>query len=293
MRGTLHLIAAEDYGWLVPLVMEPRVAHAHRRLRQEGVTADQAEAAVRRIERMLDRHGPLDRSELAERLSGSGVRTEGQAMAHLLWLAAARGMICRGPDRGRDQAFVLVRDWLGETEPMEREAALAELAIRYLAAHGPSEPADLAFWSGIALGNAKRTWRAIGDRLVEVHTPDRIRWRLRSRTGDAPRRSVRLLPAFDEYLLGWKDREMLAPAEHRRIINRGGGWIRPVLFVDGRALGTWSTTRSSKALRLEVRPFTPPSPWIRRAVDSEAEDLADFLGLPVEPVLRFGTNGPG
>jgi hypothetical protein len=176
---------------------------------------------------------------------------------------------------------------------MGREAALAELAIRYLAAHGPSEPADLAFWSGITLGDAQRTWRAIGDRLVEVHTPDRIRWMLRSRPGGAPRRSVRLLPAFDEYLLGWKDREVAVPAEHRTTINRGGGWIRPVLLVDGRALGTWSTTRLSKVLRLEVGPFTPLPPWIRRAVDSEAEDLAEFLGLPVESVLRFGTNAPG
>lgn len=285
MRGTLHLITAEDYGWLVPLVLEPRVAHAHRRLRQEGVTAEQSEVAVGSIERMLERHGPLGRSEIAERLGRRGIRTEGQAMAHLLWLAAARGVVCHGPDRGRDQRFVLVRDWLGEPEPMEREAAVAELAVRYLAAHGPSEPADLALWSGISVGDAKRIWRTIGDRLVEVQTIEGMRWRLRSGTAAAPRRSVRLLAAFDEYLLGWKDRETALPAEHRRKVNRGGGWIRPVLLVDGRALGTWSTTRTSNRLRLDVRPFTPPAPWVRRAVDSEAEDLATFLGLPVEPVL--------
>lgn len=284
-RGTLHLITAEDYGWLVPLVLEPRLPHAYRRLRQEGVTAGQSEVAVRSIERMLERDGTLSRSEIAERLSRRGIRTEGQAIAHLLWLATARGLICHGPDRGRDQCFALVRDWLGEPEPMEREAALAELAVRYLAAHGPSEPADLAFWSGIAAGDAKRTWRSIGDRLVEVQTTNGIRWSLRTRTGGAPRHSARLLPAFDEYLLGWKDLETAVPTEHRKKINRGGGWIRPVLLVDGRAIGTWNTTRASNTLRLEVRPFTPPAPWIHRALDSEAEDLAEFLGLPVEPVL--------
>ena len=282
MRGTLHLITAEDYGWLVPLVLQPRISHAHRRLRQEGVTAAQSEAALRSIERMLERHGSLGRSDIAERLRRRGIRTEGQAIAHVLWLSAARGLICHGPDGGRDQRFVLVRDWLGEPEPMEREPALAELAVRYLAAHGPSEPADLALWSGIAAVDARRAWTSIGDRLVEMRTSNGIRWSLRSRAGGAPRRSVRLLPAFDEYLLGWKDRETAVPTEHRREVNRGGGWIRPVLLVDGQALGTWSTNRTSNALRLEVRPFSPPATWIRSAIDAEAQDLGEFLGLRVE-----------
>jgi hypothetical protein len=285
MRGTLHLITAEDYGWLVPLVLGPRVPHAHRRLREEGVTAAQSDVAVRSIERMLERNGPLGRSEIAERLRRRGIRTEGQAIAHLLWLAAARGVICHGPARGPDQRFVLVRDWLGEPEPMEREPALAELAVRYLAAHGPSEPADLALWSGIAVADAKRAWTSIEDRLVEVRTINRIRWSLRSPAGGAPRRLVRLLPAFDEYLLGWKDRETAVPIEHRTEVNRGGGWIRPVLLVDGRAVGTWSTDRTSNALRLEVRPFSPPETWIRSAIDAEAQDLGEFLGLRVEPAV--------
>ena len=285
MRGTLHLITAEDYGWLVPMVLEPRVANANRRLREEGVTAEQSIAAVRAIERMLERHGPLGGSEIGERLRRRGIRTEGQAIAHLLWLATARGVICHGPDRGRDQSFVLVRDWLGEPEPMEREAALVELAVRYLDAHGPAEPADLASWSGVSVRDAKRAWTSIGGRLVEWSTPNGIRWSLRSRAEGAPRRSVRLVPAFDEYLLGWKDRETAVPSEHRKEVNRGGGWIRPVLLVDGWALGTWSTTRTSKAVRLQLRPFETLAPWIRRAIHREADDLAEFLGVRVEPEL--------
>src|SRR6266542_3450257 len=89
MRGTLHLVAAEDHGWLVPLVVEPRVANAHRRLRQEGVSSDQAARALGLIERMLEREGPLLRRDVAARLRRRGIRTEGQAIAHLMWLAAA------------------------------------------------------------------------------------------------------------------------------------------------------------------------------------------------------------
>ncbi len=283
MRGTLHLLAADDYGWLVPLVVEPRVAGARRRLQQEGVPAEQPARAVRLIEQLLERDGPLTRPELAERLRRHRIRTQGQAIAHLVWLAAAAGVICHGPDRGRERCLVLVRDWLGTPEPMGWQAALAELAVRYLRAHGPAEPADLAFWSGIRLGDAKRAWRAVQDRLEEVETARGARWGLRAHDDQAPRGLVRLLGSFDEYLLGWKDRDLIVAAEHWAKINRGGGWLHPVVLADGRAVGTWRTDRTATALRLELHPFFPLGAAGRGAV-AEAADLARFLGTPVDPV---------
>jgi winged helix DNA-binding protein len=282
MRGTLHLIAADDHGWLVPLVTDPSVANAHRRLKQEGVPADQPARAIRLIQRMLEREGPLTRAEIAERLRRHRIRTEGQAIAHLVWLAASKGVICYGPDRGREQCFVLVRDWVGEPKSVDREVALAELALRYLKAHKLAQPADLAFWSGIRLGEARRAWRSIADRLVEVQTVRGARWMLRSRQEPVPRGVVRLLPSFDEYLLGWKDREPVVAAEHWRKVNRGGGWLHPVIVADGMVVGTWTTERSSKSLRLNVLPFSRFAPPSRRAIAVEAADLARFLGTPVE-----------
>ena len=285
MRGTLHLICAEDYGWLVPLVVEPRLGNAHRRLKAEGVSVDQSATALRLIERMLEREGALTRDEIADRLRGQGVRTEGQAIAHLVWLAAAEGVICHGADRGGQRCFVLVRDWLGQPEPRDRDAALAELAVRYLAAHGPAEPEDLVAWSGIRPADARRSWRRIEDRLVPLQTALGVRWALRSPPDPAPAGLVRLLPAFDEYLLGWRDRRLVVPPEHRTAINRGGGWLHPVLLHDGRAAGTWSAERRSQAFRLQIRPFSPLSAAVRRLAEREARALASFLGLEVEPAL--------
>src|ERR1700674_5114833 len=100
MRGTLHLVAAEDHGWIVPLTVEPGRANAHRRLRQEGMPPEQPERALRLIERMLEREGPLTRAEVGERLRGEDIHTAGQALAHLLWRAAATGRLSLGPQRG-------------------------------------------------------------------------------------------------------------------------------------------------------------------------------------------------
>jgi hypothetical protein len=285
MRGTLYLIAAEDYGWLQPLVIEPRIANAYRRLKEEGVAADQPAKAVRLIARMLEREGPLIRSEIAERLRRQGIRTEGQAIAHLVWLAAAQGVFCYGPDRDGEQCFVLVRDWLGKPKPMEREAALAELTVRYLTAHAPATPADMAFWSGLRLTDVRRAWTAIQDRLVAVETDRGTLWSLRSHERPAPRGLVRLLPAFDEYLLGWRERDLIASAEHWSGVNRGGGWLHPVVLHDGRLVATWRMERGSKTLTIEIQPFDPLPPAVRRGVASEADGIAAFLNSSADLVF--------
>jgi hypothetical protein len=279
MRGTLHLLAAEDHAWLMPLVIEGRIANAHRRLRQEGVTGSQPAKAVRSIERMLAREGPLLRSDIAERLQSQGIRTEGQAIAHLVWLAAAEGTICYGPDRGGERCFVLARDWLGRpaTKKMDPEAALQELAVRYLRAHAPAEPADLAAWSGIAPIEARRAWRGIDDRLVEVATDRGPRWTLRRAISLPSNEVVGLLPALDEYLLGWKDRQLIASASRWKTIQRGGGWLHPVVLVEGRAVGTWSSERTTDGLRVDVNPFEPLGPTFRRRIDEDARDIGRFL----------------
>jgi len=278
MRGTLHLIAAEDYAWVVTLTTEPRVSNAYRRLKQEGVTASMAARALPAISHMLGREGPLTRAEIAERLERKGIRTAGQAIAHLVWLAAAEGVICFGPE----ERFVLVADWLPKSKPRQHDEALAELAVRYLRSHGPATPADLVYWSGLRAGDASRAWKSIAKRLVEVDTPRGTQWMLKASRHAAPGGTVRLLPAFDEYLLGWKDRALAVAPEHRGKVNRGGGWLHPVLLVDGELVATWSTKRVSRHLTLEVVPFAPLTATMKAALAAEATDMAAFLGVPVE-----------
>src|SRR5919198_1310717 len=112
-RGTLHLVAADDHGWLLALTAPTRMSTSARRLGQEGVPPDDADRAVAIIERALADEAPPPRPELADRVAAHGIRTEGQATPHLLMLAALRGVAVLGPMRGERQAFVLARDWVG------------------------------------------------------------------------------------------------------------------------------------------------------------------------------------
>ncbi|MGH2656027.1 MAG: winged helix DNA-binding domain-containing protein [Actinomycetota bacterium] len=280
MRGTIHLISAEDVGWLVPLTVGPSMPRVWRRLAEEGVPRRTAERAVGLIEDMLAAEGPLTRAEIAQRLRRRRIRAEGQAMAHLTWLAAARGVCCFGPTRGGRPTFVLLRDWVSEPRPLEGDGALAELATRYLGAHGPATPEDLAYWSGLRAADVRRAWALVADSLTEVETRGGTRWRLRSRRAEASPDLVRLLPMFDEYLLGWRFRDLVLPKRHRRrVVPEGGGVIHQAVVADGVVRGTWSGEANDDRLRVAVSPFGRPSSALRGALAVEARDVGRFRGL--------------
>jgi hypothetical protein len=286
MRGTLHLLTAEDYRRFVAVLNEPHIGRSIRRLREEGVSSDDAQRGVAMIERLLASDGPMTRPEIADRLGRRGIRTEGQAIAHLMWIAAAQGNVCFGPDRDGDRTLVLARDWIGAPSRVERDDILRDLALRYLRSHAPATVGDFAAWSGLRVADSRRAWSAIAPRTTEVATPFGPMDVPRGRRAEARAGELRLLPEFDEFLLGWSDRGFAVPTERRRAINAGGGLIRPVVVEDGAVIGTWKIERSKESL--VVRPFGRVFAPARRAVAAEAERVADFEGMRAAVVFAEG-----
>jgi winged helix DNA-binding protein len=267
-RGTLHLVRSEDYPWLHALTAPPRRQETLRRLGRLGVSEAQAERAVRAIERALDREGPLTRAQLRDPVAAARVPTEGQALIHLLALAAGRGLVVRGPVAGPEQAYVLVRDWLGRPPPVDRERALAELARRYLAGHGPAGERDLARWAGLPLRDARA---GLGAVAAELAQRDDGLVDLARRPAPAPLPGPRLLGAFEPLLLGWVSREpVLGP--HRRAVTVNG-LFRPFALVRGRAAATWKLSGG----RVELEPFGRLAKADRQALEADAADVARFL----------------
>src|SRR5690242_2762100 len=270
-RGTLHLVLAEDYWWLHPLTTPPLVRGNARRLAQEGVPPADAERAVTVIERAVTAEGPLTRGQLAERIAAAGVRTQGQAIVHLLALASLRGLIVRGPMAGRDHAYALVRDWLGAPPvrhaAFDRDRALAELAARYLAGHGPATDRDLAKWAGLPLRDARYGLTAIAGRLA---ARDDGLADLAGRRDECPP-PPRLLGAYDPLLLGWDSRDPVV-GPHGRLIAING-LFRPFALVHGRAVGTWSLPGG----RVALVPFAPLPDADAAALAADAAEVERFL----------------
>ena len=268
-RGTLHLVSSEDYPWLHALTTPPLLTSSTRRLRQEGVSEGDAERGVETIAAALAEEGPRTRPQLRERLDAVGVPTAGQALVHLLFLATLRGLAVRGPMVGKEHAYVLARDWLGEPPPVDRERALAELARRYLVGHGPADDRDLARWAGLPLRDARAGLEAIagelrerGDGLVE----------LKSAGAPEPLPPPRLLGAYDPLLLGWISREEIV-GPHRLLVT-DNGLFRPFALVGGRAVATWRLVRGKVSIEHLERVKSADA----AALEEDARRVEAFFG---------------
>lgn len=270
-RGTLHLVRAEDYHWLHPLTTPQLMTASERRLGQEGVSPGQAERGLQLIARALGDEGPLTRVQLRERLQRAGVPVAAQALIHLLYRAALEGICVRGPMVGREQAYVLVGDWLpAAVAPLPRDQALAELARRYLLGHGPASDRDLARWGGLTLPDARAGLESIASELAE--SADGL-VDLSGRGPVAALPSPRLLGAFEPVLMGWTSRQPVLGDDPSAIVT--GGVFRNFALVGGRAAASWRLSADGVA----IEPFAAISEDDLAALQRDGAAVRGFLGL--------------
>jgi hypothetical protein len=268
-RGTLHLIRAEDYPVLHAVTTPQLWTSCRRRLEQTGV-GDKAERGVEVITKALD-DGPRTRAELRDTLDSAGVPTAGQALVHTLFFATLHGVCVRGPMAagGKEQAFVAVRDWLGPQPKVDREAALAEVARRYLVGHGPATEADLARWAQLSLGDVRLGFKAIaaeiedlGDGLID----------LRKREAPAPLPPPRLLGPFEPLLLGWTARDPVV-GEHETLVLKKNGIFKPFALVKGRAVSTWRMQKGA----VEIEHLEEVTKTAARALEADAREVEAYF----------------
>ncbi len=286
-RGTLHLLASDDIGWLLPLLGPVFVAGDRRRREELGLSEDICVRSMRIIRNVLAEQGPLTRAELMEHLATNGIRLEGQARPHLLARAALEGLICLGPDRGTEPTYVLLNDWIDHDRTghsLSEDEAYAELTRRYLSAYGPATPGDQAAWSGLPLSKTRSAWQRLESELLEIETAGSTFWMLKTQAArldelPTPIPIVRLLPRFDIYLLGYQKRDLAVPSQYAKHINAGGGIVHPAVLVDGRTVGTWKGKREKSHLVVMMEPFEQLAPEIYEGIEAETEDIGRFLGM--------------
>jgi hypothetical protein len=267
-RGTLHLVRSEDYPLLQALTTPQLLTSSTRRLRQEGVSEQAAERGMETIERSLVEEGPLSGKQLKERLEAAKVPIARQAFIHLMFLSALRGISVRGPMVAKQHAYALVRDWLGPQKPVDRDAALAELARRYLVGHGPADDRDLARWAGLPLRDARAGLEAIAAQLVEREggLVD-----LAKRPAAEPHPAPRLLGAYDPLLLGWTSREEVV-GPHKLLVTING-IFRPFALVDGRAVATWRYAGG----KVTIEPLGKVTKKAAATLEADAAAVEEFL----------------
>jgi hypothetical protein len=279
MRPTWHFVTPADIRWLLALTA-PRVhavnAHRYRELELDKATLKRGHTALIKA---LRGGQHLTREELGEALEKAGVaEAKGQRLAYLVMHAELEGVICSGPRRGKQFTYALLEERVSPVQVLKRDEALTEFARRYFASHGPAAVRDFAKWSGLSSADAKRGLDSIKDQMQHEELNGDDYWYMPTRSPAKPASpTAYLLSVYDEYIIGYHDRSMIAQAEVAARLFTMGNALTAVVVIDGQIIGTWRRALNKDTAVIEMNPFRPLTKAEQRAVAAAAQRYGEFL----------------
>ncbi len=288
MRGTIHFVPPADVRWMLELTGVRALNGLAARWERLGLDQHQLAKAADVLGTGLADGQPRTRSECIDILNAAGLDATGQRAYHLLWHTAQIGVTVIGPQRAGQQTFALLDAWLPEQNTPDRDEALATMALRYFRSHGPASKRDFTGWTGLTATDIRTALGAAGDALTAVSvggvdmfcTAEALH---EQRPDAAP---LTVLPGFDEYLLGYKDRTLMAdPDVMAAVIPGGNGIFRSTVTTAGRVRATWTRKTRKRAVDVTLQPLDAWRPELHReALTAGFAAYGQFLGLAASVV---------
>jgi Winged helix DNA-binding domain len=285
MRGTVHFVPPADAKWMLDITGVRALTGAAGRREGLGLTDESVTRAAQVLHDALSGGRCLTRAECVDLLVDAGLHTRPEHGYHLLWYASQIGVTCIGPQQGKEQTFVLLDDWVPHPNTPDRDEGLSTLAVRYFQSHGPAPLKDFVGWTGLTTGDAKRGVAIAGDVLTAIDTICGQMITSSSSINDGMPRLIQddellLLPGFDEYMLGYKDRSAMISAEHfNQIVPGGNGVFRPTIVANGRVIGTWKRTITKRRVDLQPLAFSPLTKKQHQFFTKASHRYAEYLQL--------------
>jgi hypothetical protein len=259
MRGTIHYTAPEDLRWMLDLLAGRVIAKSIKVQRDAGLTKKDFLKSRTVFEKEMEGGKILERNEIYKMLERHRIVTKNLRGLHIIGQMAREKVICFGPRKGKQPTFVLLDEWAPKKRTLSKDEALAELTLRYFMSHGPAKASDFAWWAGITITDALRgldmvNWdlKKIGDYWMN---PDDVIMDQKS--------NVRLLPAYDEFLVAYKEREDM------KVI------FTPTIISNGEVVGTWKRDISKKGVSFKT---TLKKKVSNPALEKQLNRYADFIG---------------
>ena len=282
LRPTWHFVDPEDIRWMLALTA-PRIAASMSSYnRKVELTPDVFRRSTDAIAKALEGGRHLTRAELREVLARVGITATTQRLGHLMMQAELDGVICSGARRGKEFTYALLDERVRPVAPRDRDECLADLAVRYFTRRGPATTSDMSWWSGLAMADVKRAIEVCGRRLRRIDVDDRPHWIAAGQRASATRPTAHLLPNYDEYFIGLRDRTAIARrVSDSRLVTGGDARIVHVAFVDGQLVGGWRRLVVGSTPVVELDLVTRITRDERSRLEAQVERLGTFLGVPV------------
>ncbi|MFX0078592.1 MAG: winged helix DNA-binding domain-containing protein [Candidatus Hermodarchaeota archaeon] len=301
MRGTAHFISTREFPAYLEVIIKPRIPRHKEWLEKRGIREFGEIAKIDPAQHDFDvinqtvvnalSQGPATRDEMAdivEKELGSETRPWVDTGYYIVTkLLAYEGKVCFGPDLDGKSTLVRTDKWLPKQPGVTQERAENTILTKYLQCYGPATPQDFSTWSGLKMTTVTPIWERISDQLVEITLNEKPAWILKNdlsllrkpTKGTGP---LRLLPHFDIFLLGHKDKYHIVDETHYKRVFKKAAWIAPVLLCDGQAIGTWKQKRTGKKVTVTAEPFDNLAKSQIDDIEAETQRLGDYFELTPE-----------
>lgn len=254
-RYTWQYVAREDLRWMLDLVSARVIGSAAARFRELELDLKTLKRCGQLFARALRGGNQFTRAEMGKVLSKGRISAVNRRLLHILGHAELNGVICSGGRQGKQPTFALLDERVPEHRPISREEALARLAVRYFRSRGPATDRDLAWWAGLPLTEARRAIELAGDELESASAGPVRYWSAGPNPRAARSPSACLLPAFDEYLVGYQDRTAVSQPAHYRKVSAATWSLDPAVVLNGQVVGTWRRVLEKRGVSVTVRLF--------------------------------------
>ena len=280
MRPTWHLVSAKDVRWMLDLTAPHIQASLKLRLKDLELSPAVLNKAMKLLERALSNGDHLTREELITILEKNRISAHDQRGAHILMWAELEKLICSGELKGKKNTYAHFERRVKPQKAISRDAALRKLARRYFTSHGPATLQDFINWSGLPTRDAKQSIDFAEKDLASLNIGSATYW-----FADVMRRPatvqhpVYLLPAFDEFIIGYRDRSACLPARHKGSAISLNGMFWPVIVFNGEVIGRWKKTVVKEEIKIHFDLFSPGS--------RQAKKIKGLLSDASEHVIKF------
>ncbi|MBI5352017.1 MAG: AlkZ family DNA glycosylase [Chloroflexi bacterium] len=288
LRPTWHLVSAEDIHWILELTAPQIKATLKSRHKELGISEAIVTKSNAVIKQALSDGIHLTRNELVTELEKHKIMTNENRASHLLLRAELDGIVCSGATKGKNQTYTLLEVRVPKTKPLSREKALANLARQYFSSHCPATIYDFVWWSGLSTSDAKQALEMVKSDFVSETIDSHAYWFTNILSSPKPEKEdVHLLPAFDEFIISYKDRSASLPFENHNKTVSNNGIFRPVIVVNGQIVGIWKRSIKKDKVIVEAEFFKQPSKSTMLQIEKATVQYGCFLEKEPELTYKF------
>lgn len=278
LRPTWHFVSAEDVHWMLELTAQNIKTLSKSRNRQLGLTPELFKKSNTIIENALLGGKHLTRDELMALLEKANINTSEYRSGHYLMEAELDGIVCSGATKNNKQTYALLSERIPKPKSFTKEEALGKLANRYFSSHYPATLQDFIWWSGLSVKDARNALEFIKPDFISETVYGETYWlKPSSINTKSESHSVHLLPAFDEFIISYKNRRACLPPENQKKAFSSNGIFRPVILVNGQGVGLWKRTLKKDKVVIETDFFIPPDGKTQKLLNEAAKDYGIFL----------------